>query len=239
VTLIIIRNHSIIACITCKNAFTSVTFEKIDSFFLLNVEQQNVVDQVIDHYCYCFDAQLLLHLNKIIKIEKLICINLIFSYLTYYAAQINMSNSVLQAILINITVFNIKNFTLHQLLNFLIQSIFESLKLKSLTRLQNHFHRCCFLIINEKFMIDLKILHYIDQRLHQIHAQSNVFFKNLFILFCNNFDQLSSINDQALYNFHVTFLFTKALTDLQTYLTFDQIIVLSQIMRQQDENVES
>ncbi len=31
----------------------------------------------------------------------------------------------------------------------------------------------------------------------------------------------------------------KALTDLQTYLTFDQIIVLSQIMRQQDENAES
>jgi len=31
----------------------------------------------------------------------------------------------------------------------------------------------------------------------------------------------------------------KALTDLQTYLTFDQIIILSQIMKQQDENAES
>ena len=31
----------------------------------------------------------------------------------------------------------------------------------------------------------------------------------------------------------------KALTDLQTYLAFDQIIVLSQIIRQQDENAES
>ncbi len=80
----------------------------------------------------------------------------------YYAAQINMSNSILWAIFINVTVFNIKSFILYQLLNFLIQSIFESLKLKSLTCLQNHFHRYCLFIINKKFMIDLKTLHYID-----------------------------------------------------------------------------
>jgi hypothetical protein len=96
-TLIIIRDHLIVACVTCKNAFISVTFKKIDSLSLLNVEQRDVVDQVIDHYCYCFDAQLLLHLNDIIKIEKSICINLIFSHLMYYAVQINMSNSVLWA----------------------------------------------------------------------------------------------------------------------------------------------
>ena len=154
--------------------------------------------------------------------------------MTYYAAQINMSNSVLQAVLINITVFNIKNFTLHQLLNLLIQSIFESLKLKSLTCLQNHFHCCCFLIINKKFMINLKTLHYINQHLRQIHAWLNIFFENFSFFFATTL-----INDQALYNFHVTFLFIKALTDLQTYLAFDQIIVLSQIMRQQDENIES
>lgn len=159
--------------------------------------------------------------------------------MTYYAAQINMSNSVLRAAFINVAVFNIKNFILHQLLNLLIQNVFESLKLKSLTRLQNRFRRCHFLIINEKFMINLKILHYIDQCLHQIHAWSNVFFEDFFILFCNDFDQLSSISDQALYNSHVTSLFTKALTDLQTYLAFDQIIVLSQIMKQQDKNAES
>ena len=239
VTLIIIQDHSIIACVIRKNAFVSATLEKINSFSLLNVEQRNVVDQVIDHYCYRSDAQLLLHLNKIVEIKKLICINLIFSYLMYYAAQINVSNSILWAALINIAVFNIKSFTLHQLLNLLIQSIFKSLKLKSFTHLQNCFRRCCFLIINEKFMIDLKTLHYIDQHSCQIHAQLNVFFENLFILFCDDFDQLSSISDQALYNSHVMFLFMKALINLQTYLAFDQIVVLSQIMRQQDENAES
>ncbi len=187
-TLIVIRDHSIVTCVTCKNAFISAILEKIDSLFLLNVEQRDVVDQVIDHYCYHFDAQLLLHLNEIVKIEKSICINLIFSHLMYYAAQINMSNSVLRAVLINVAVFNIKNFILHQLLNFLIQSVFESLKLKSLTRLQNYFRRCCFLIINKKFMIDLKTLYYINQCFCQIHAWLNVFFKNLFILFCDDFN---------------------------------------------------
>ncbi len=44
VTLIIIQDHLIIACITCKNAFISATLEKIDSFFLLNVKQRDVVD---------------------------------------------------------------------------------------------------------------------------------------------------------------------------------------------------
>ncbi len=238
-TLIIIWDHSIVAHVTCKNAFISTIFKKIDSLFLLNVEQQNVVDWIIDHYCYCFNAQLFLHLNKIVEIRKLICINLIFSHLMYYAAQINMSNSILQAAFINIVVFNIKSFILHQLLNLFIQSVFKSLKLKSLIRLQNHFRRYYLLIINEKFMIDLKILHYIDQCFHQIHAQSNVFFESLFILFCNDFDQLSLISDWALYNSHVTFLFMKALINLQTYFAFDQIIVLSQIMKQQDENIES
>ncbi len=130
----------------------------------------NIVDQIIDYYCYYFDAQLLLHLNEIVKIEKLICINLIFSHLTYYAAQINMSILVLQKTFINVAVFNIKSFILHQLLNLFIQNVFEFLKLKSLTHLQNYFHRYHFLIINKKFMIDLKTLHYINQHLHQIHA---------------------------------------------------------------------
>ncbi len=239
VTLIIIWDHSIVACIIRKNAFASVILEKIDSLFLLNVKQQDVVDWIIDYYHYCSDAQLLLHLNKIVEIEKSICINLIFSHLTYYAAQINMSNSILQAIFIDVTVFNIKSFILHQLLNLLIQSVFKFLKLKSLTRLQNCFRRCCFLIIDKKFMIDLKTLHYIDQRFRQIYTWSNVFFKDFFILFCNDFDQLSSISDQALYNSYVTSFFIKTLTDLQTYFAFDQIVVLSQIMKQQDENAES
>ncbi len=151
--------------------------------------------------------------------------------MTYYAAQIDIINSVLQVVFINVIVFNIKNFTLHQLLNLLIQSIFKFLKLKHFTHLQNCFRHCCFLIINEKFMIDLKISHYIDQHLQQSYAQFNDFFNDFFNLFCNDFDQLSLINDWALYNSHVTFLFMKALTDLQTYLTFNQIIVLSQIMK--------
>lgn len=109
--------------------------------------------------------------------------------------------------------------------------IFESLKSKSLTRLQNRFRRYRFLIIDEKFMIDLKTLHYIDKRLRQIHARSNVFFENLFILFCDNFDQLFSINDRALYNSYVTFFFTNALINLQTYFAFDQIVVLSLLMK--------
>ena len=56
VTLIIIRDHSIIACVTCKNAFISAILKKINSLFLLNIEQRDVVNWIIDHYCYCSDA---------------------------------------------------------------------------------------------------------------------------------------------------------------------------------------
>ncbi len=55
-TLIIIQDHSIVAHIIRKNAFASTILEKIDSFSLLNVEQRDVVDWIIDHYCYHFDA---------------------------------------------------------------------------------------------------------------------------------------------------------------------------------------
>ncbi len=46
-TLIIIWDHSIIARVTCKNAFISATLEKINSFSLLNVEQRDVVDWIV------------------------------------------------------------------------------------------------------------------------------------------------------------------------------------------------
>jgi len=43
-TLIIIQNHSIVAYVTCKNAFISAILEEINSLSFLNVEQQNVVN---------------------------------------------------------------------------------------------------------------------------------------------------------------------------------------------------
>ena len=180
VTLIIIRDHSIVAYVIRKNAFISTILKKIDSLSLLNVEQRDVVDQIIDHYCYHSDAQLFLHLNEIVKIEKLICINLIFSHLTYYAAQINMSNSVLRAALINVAVFNIKSFTLYQLLNLLIQNIFESLKLKSLTRLQNCFRHCHFLIINDKLIASSRVLKFkSSNRLEKCRVELKFFEKSV------------------------------------------------------------
>lgn len=103
----------IVARVTRENAFASTILEKIYSLFLLNIKQRDVVDQVIDHYCDRSETQLLLHLNKVVEIEKLICINLIFNHLTYYAAQIDMSNLILRAILIDVIVFNIKDFILH------------------------------------------------------------------------------------------------------------------------------
>ncbi len=238
-TLTVLRNHSAVARVTREDASAPATLEEAGSLSFLNAEQRDVVDRVIDHYRDRAGAQLLLHLDGVSGTGKSTCINLISSHLAYYAAQVDMVNPVLRAAPTGVAAFNIKGFTLHQLLNLPIQSAFEPLKPERLTRLQDRFRHCRLLIIDEKSMIGLKALHYIDQRLRQTYARPNDFFGGLSILFCGDFGQLPPVSDRALYNPHVTSPSTDALAGLQAYLAFDQTVVLSQIMRQQGEDAES
>ena len=77
-------------------------------------------------------------------------------------------------------------------------------------------------------MMNYKFLHLMNRRLRQDRNKFHDFFNDMNILFCDNFNQLISINDIVFYfenNFAI---------DQLTYSTFNCIIILKQFMRQQN-----
>jgi hypothetical protein len=64
-----------------------------------------------------------------------------------------------------ITAYNIVGKTLHSLLQLLVKGKKLDLSPTTLQSLQALFWDCCFLIINEKSMIDIKMLSLINDRL--------------------------------------------------------------------------
>ncbi len=181
---------------------------KADDIFILNVEQRRVFDRVLSHYLKNDDSQLLLHLNEIVDTKKSLCINRIFSHLIYHAAvrlRYNNEtadvdfNSVFRCASIDVAAYNVSNATLHQLLDLLVNSSFIELSFERLERYQRRFKHCKLIIIDEKFMIEQRFLYKIDQRLRVILARLDVFFEKMNVLFCDDFDQLSSVTNNVLY----------------------------------------
>jgi hypothetical protein len=181
---------------------------KADDISIFNVEQRRVFDRVLSHYLKNDDFQLLLHLNEIIDTKNSLCINRIFFHLIYHAvvrlkynneiANVDF-NFVFKCASIDVAAYNVSNATLHQLLDLLVNSSFIELSLERLERYQRRFKHCKLIIIDEKFIIEQRFLYKIDQRLRVILARLDVFFEEMNVLFCDDFDQLSSVTNNVLY----------------------------------------
>ena len=177
------------------------------------------------------DTQFFIHLNGVASIDKSMIINIIFQHLIYYISQKDQQNSrniVLRNVFINVTIHNVANSTLHSLFRISVKREMKNLKKSNLIKLQKLLNVCWFLIINEKFIMNCKFFHLMNRRLRQDQNKFYDFFDDMNILFCDDFDQLISIDDVAFY-FENDFAI-----DRLTYLTFNRIIVLKQFMRQQN-----
>ena len=86
-------------------------------------------------------------------------------------------------------------------------------------------------------MIKFNFLYRIDLRLRVILTRSDRSFDHMNILLCDDFAQLSFVDDVALYSKILRFSSVIKLTDNAMYLHFIEIIVLTQIMRQQKESL--
>ena len=86
-------------------------------------------------------------------------------------------------------------------------------------------------------MIKFNFLYRIDLRLRVILTRSDRSFDHMNILLCDDFAQLSFVDDVALYSKILRFSFVIKLTDNAMYFHFIEIIVLTQIMRQQKESL--
>ena len=86
-------------------------------------------------------------------------------------------------------------------------------------------------------MIEFNFLYRIDFRLRVILTRFNRSFDHMNILLCDDFAQLSFVDDVALYSKILRFSFVIKLTDNAMYFHFIEIIVFTQIMRQQKESL--
>ena len=103
-------------------------------------------------------------------------------------------------------------------------------------KLQQKFRHIRLLIIDEKFMIEFNFLYRIGFCLRVILTRFDYSFDHINILLRNNFAQLFSVDDVALYLKVLRFSSIIKLTNNAIYFDFIEIIVFTQIVRQQEKS---
>ena len=116
---------------------------------------------------------------------------------------------------------------------------FQPLARNTLASLQASLRGLMVLIIDEKSMMSLMLLSFLDQRLRQIFtARQNDEFGGVDIILCGDFFQLPPVASNALYN-NLPLKNTYDVSGQTLYQLFDQTIELNLIMRQQGNDPES
>ena len=136
-----------------------------------------------------------------------------------------------------VAAFNIDGHTLHSLLSLPTRGEFKDLEGERLTKLQQSFSEVKYLIIDEMSMVGRKTFGQVDRRLRQAfpHNVQEVFGGCSCLLF-GDFGQLPPVMDLPLYT-------TDSRSELSdqgraAYQTFQQAVVLNQVMRQAGQDPE-
>ena len=133
-----------------------------------------------------------------------------------------------------VAAFNIDGQTLHSLLSLPTRAEFKDLEGERLTKLQQAFSEVKYFIIDEMSMVGRKIFGQVDRRLRQAfphHSQGGCS-----CLLFGDFGQLPPVMDLPLYT-------TDSRSELSdqgraAYQTFQQAVVLDQVMRQAGQDPE-
>ena len=205
----------------------------------LNTEQRKLYDVVTAQYIQELAGDgpqpLLLNVDGVAGSGKTFTLLKACARLQELAQRSEKGNPVVRAAPTGVAAFNIIGRTLHSLFRLPVKQKKSDLSNATLQSLQSLFQDIRFLIIDEKSMIDLKILSIIDDRLRLIFPdQSDQAFGGLNVLLCGDFFQLPPVNGRPLYA-------TKATGPIAAkgqglYRSFDRTIRLTQVMRQQGED---
>lgn len=205
----------------------------------LNTEQRKLYDVVTAQYIQELAGDgpqpLLLNVDGVAGSGKTFTLLKACARLQELAQLSGKGNPVVRAAPTGVAAFNIIGRTLHSLFRLPVKQKKSDLSNATLQSLQSLFQDIRFLIIDEKSMIDLKILSIIDDRLRLIFPdQSDQAFGGLNVLLCGDFFQLPPVNGRPLYA-------TKATGPIAAkgqglYRSFDRTIRLTQVMRQQGED---
>ena len=135
----------------------------------LNEGQRTAFEVVTRHYWNSFrvgkPSQLLIHIDGKAGSGKSYLIDAISTHLREIAERHEPSDPVVRAAPTGIAAFSIRGQTLHRLLRLSVRGPFDPLTNAVLLNLQAHFSTIRYMIIDEKSMIGLLQLYYIDARL--------------------------------------------------------------------------
>jgi ATP-dependent exoDNAse (exonuclease V) alpha subunit len=207
----------------------------------LNLEQRKLYDTVLDQYSQelaldmPLPSQLLLNVDGVAGSGKTFTLLKTCARIQELAREAGKQNPVFRAAPTGIAAFNIIGKTLHSLLRLPVKGKKSDLSVATLQSLQALFQDCRFLIIDEKSMIDIKMLSLIDDRLRAIlPAYSDQPFGGVNVLLCGDFFQLPPVGGKPLYSLKHSHI--DAIKGHQLYQAFDRTIRLIQVMRQQGED---
>ena len=160
----------------------------------LNPEQQKLYDTIVDQYTrelvvdQLEPPQLLLHVDGRGGTGKTVALLTVSARLQELAAMNGKQNPVFRAAPTSVAAYGIKGRTLHSLLHLLVRGKMSDLSTATLQSLQALFRDCCFLVIDEKSMMDLRIFLLIDDWLWVIFpATSHQPFGGINVLICGDF----------------------------------------------------
>jgi len=213
----------------------------------LNPEQKLIYDMFAGHYEAVLDGgtpePLLVQVDGRGGTGKSHVINLLSARLDQLAVANGHLPVVVRSAPTGVAANNINGSTLHSLLRLPVSKAqeLEPLVNSSLTNLQNKLRQFRYLILDEKSMIGLRQLAFVDQRLRQAFPQSaHQYFGGMNVLLLGDFSQLPPVAEKALYsNDDNARLRTAELAGRNAYRAFSKTVELKEVVRQQGEDQAS
>ncbi|KAH7467614.1 hypothetical protein FOMA001_g15238 [Fusarium oxysporum f. sp. matthiolae] len=202
----------------------------------LNPEQRIVYDTVMGHFLTQDPSQLLLHVDGGGGTGKSYLINLLSAHLQ--SATAGRGTPVWRAAPTGVAGNQISGTTLHSLLHLPINKDFKPLSPVDKTQLQKKLKDIKYLIIDEKSMLGLRQLSWIDDRLREAFPNRNEeFFGGLNILLVGDFFQLPPVLQKPLYcDKEVQGVEIKG---RNAYRRFDKSVFLKVVQRQRGDDQEA
>lgn len=210
----------------------------------LSPPQLEVYDVLIAHYRAALEhrrpSPLFLNVDGPAGTGRSYVIEMLSAYLAELATAHSVRDPVARAGPTGVAAFNIKGRTLHQLLKLPIKGKFERLSNERRTKFQGDFRDRRYLIIDEKSMISLKLLCWIDRRLREAFPENvNERFGGMSIILCGDFAQLPPVAGTALFATFRPSAPVELFEGRDAYHTLSHTVVLDQVMRQDGNDEEN
>lgn len=204
----------------------------------LNREQRQVYDTFMHHFLSHESQPVRLQVDGGGGTGKSYMIKVLSSHLQQAARAQSKRNPILRAAPTGVASNIINGQTLHSLLRLPVDSSFRPLSERPqvLSALQRIFRGVKYLVIDEKSMLGLRMLGWVDRRLREIFPeQRDEFFGGISIILIGDFFQLPPVRQKPLYTEANQSLSPDDQYGLNAYFAFEKSVFLTTVQRQVGE----